>query len=76
MANEHRIWRNTDFPFPMGFPTRMLLYIAIDLVLINLIAFYLHGNLPLSFVLPVSVVEIVALAISMAFWVSPYKLKW
>jgi hypothetical protein len=75
MANEHG-WRNPNFPFPMSFPTRMLVYITIDLILINLIAFYLHGNLSLSFVLLVSIVEIVVLAVSMAFWVSPYKLKW
>jgi len=69
-------WRNTNFPFPMSFPTRMLLYITIDLILINLIVFYWLENLSLSLVLPISIVEIVALAISMAFWVSPYNLKW
>jgi hypothetical protein len=75
MANEPR-WRNPNFPFPMSFPTRILLYIAIDLAVINLIVFYWHENLPLSLVLPVIIIEIAVLAVSMAFWVSPYKLKW
>lgn len=76
MAEEHRGWRNPDFPFPMSFPTRILLYIAIDLAIINLIVFYWLEHLPLSLVLPVIIIEIIVLAISMAFWVSPYKLKW
>jgi hypothetical protein len=76
MANEHRLLRDPNFPFPMSFPTRILLYIALDLTIINLIVFYWHENLSLSLVVPVIIIEILVLAISMAFWVSPYKLKW
>ncbi len=60
----------------MSFPTRILSYIVIDLAIINLIVFYWLKNLSLGLVLPVIFIEIVVLAISMAFWVSPYKLKW
>lgn len=76
MANEPRPLRDPDFPFPMSFPTRMLLYIVIDLTIINLIVFYWIEKISLSLVIPVIIVEIVVLAISMAFWVSPYKLRW
>jgi hypothetical protein len=76
MANEHRRWRNPNSPFKMSFPARMMLYIIIMIVLANLIAFYLHGKLPLSLVLSASILEIVGIAIFFAFWVSPYKLKW
>jgi hypothetical protein len=76
MANEHRSLRNPNFPIPMSFPTRILLYAAIELTLINLIVFYWHENLSLSLVLPVIIIEIVVIAVSMVFWVSPYKLKW
>ena len=54
----------------------MLLYVVIDLTLINLIVFYWVKHLSLSLVLPTIVVEIVAIAVAFAFWVSPYKLKW
>jgi hypothetical protein len=76
MANEHRLLRDPNFPFPMSFPTRILLYIAIDLTIINLIVFYWLENLSLSLVILVIIIEIVVLAVSMAFLVSPYKLKW
>ena len=76
MANEHRSLRDPNFPFPMSFPTRILLYIAIDLAIINLIVFYWIEKLSLSLVVPVIIIEIVVLAVSMVFWVSPYKLKW
>jgi hypothetical protein len=76
MANEHRRWRNPNWPVKMGFPTRVMIYIIAMIVLANLIAFYLHGHLPLSFVLLVSILEIVGITIYFAFWVSPYKLKW
>jgi hypothetical protein len=69
-------WRNPDLPFPMSFPTRMLLYMVIDLALINLIVLYWIKKLPLTLVLPIIIIEIVVLAVSMAFWVSPYRLKW
>ena len=76
MANGHRPLRDPNFPFPMSFPARMLLYIAIDLTIINLIVFYRIENVSLSRVIPVIILEIIVLALSMAFWVSPYKLRW
>ncbi len=77
MGNEQKyVLRNPNFPFPMSFPTRMLLYIAIDLTIINLIIFYWLQKLSLSLVFPVIIIEIVVLAVSMEFWLSPYKLKW
>ena len=75
MENEHR-WRNINFPFPMSFPTRMLLQVAADLIIINLIVFYWIEMLSLRLVLSVILVEIAAITIAFAFWVSPYKLKW
>ncbi len=75
MANQPR-WRNPNFPFPMSFPTRILLYIVVDLIMINLVVLYLHQNLPLSLVILIILIEIVSLAIAMVFWVPVYKLKW
>ena len=75
MANRLR-WRNPNFPFPMSFPKRILLYIVLDLSIINLLVFYWHENLPLSLVLPTIIIEIVSLAVAMAFWVPVYNLKW
>ncbi len=76
MAKKRRIWPNPNFPFPMSFPKRMLLAISAILIPANLVIFYLHRQLPLSFVLLVSVLEIVVIAINFAFWVPSYKLKW
>ena len=75
MADEHR-WRDINFPFPMSFPMRMLTYVVLDLTIINLIVLYLAEHLSLGLVLAVDIVEIAALAVAIAFWVSPYKLKW
>ena len=75
-GKESRGWRNPNFPFPMSFPMRIFSYIVVDLTLINLLVLYLIGNVPLGLVLLVDVLEIVVLTLSMAFWVSPYKLKW
>lgn len=81
MKNNSGIWWNPDFPFPMSFPKRMLLATAIILIIVNLVAFYVHGTLlrqqlPLSFVLLVSLLEIAVIAIQFAVWVKPYGLKW
>jgi hypothetical protein len=76
MANEHKYWRNPNFPFPMSFPTRILSYIIADLTIINLLIFYWTKKLPLSLVLSVIIIEIMALAVAMAFWVPKYNLKW
>jgi hypothetical protein len=69
-------WRDINFPFPMSFPARILLYAVADLAVINLVVFYWVEKLPLSLVLPVILIEIAAIAAAIAFWVSPYKLKW
>ncbi len=76
MADEPRPLRNPDSPFPMSFPTRILLYAVIELTVINLIVFYWHEKLPLSLVIPVIIIEILAIGAAIAFWVTPYKLKW
>ncbi len=54
----------------------MLTYVVLDLTVINLIVFWWLKKLPLGLVLPVIIVEIAALAVAMAFWASPYKLRW
>ena len=75
MANRHQ-WRDPNIPVPMSFPARILLYIILDLSIINLLVFYWLENVPLSHVLPVIIIEIAALAVAMAFWVPVYHLKW
>ena len=60
----------------MSFPKRMLAVISVVLILTNLIVFYLHGNLSLSLVLLVSIVEIVPIAVNFWYWMPKYKLKW
>jgi hypothetical protein len=60
----------------MTFPKRMMVYVLIDLLLINLITYYLVYKVSLEFVISVSAVEIIALAIAFAFWVPRYQLKW
>jgi hypothetical protein len=62
--------------FPMTFPKRMMVYVLIDVLLINLITYYLVCKVSLEFVISVSIVEIIALAIAFAFWVPRYQLKW
>jgi hypothetical protein len=62
--------------FPMTFPKRMMVYVLIDLLLINLITYYFVYKVSLEFVISVSAVEIIALAIAFAFWVPRYQLKW
>ena len=76
MADEPRPLRNPDCPFPMSFPTRILLYAVIELTVINLIVFYWHEKLSLIPVIQVIILEILVIAIAMAFWVTPYNLKW
>ncbi len=60
----------------MTFPSRMLLYIILDLAIINFVAYYIAGRVSLGFVLSVTAIEIIALTIALAFWVPKYKLKW
>lgn len=76
MADQRKPLRDTNFPFPMGFPTRMLMYVVLDLLIINLLVFYFVEKMPLRLVLPIAVLEIVTIAVAFAFWVSPYKLRW
>ena len=58
---------------PMTFAKRMILYIVVDLLLINLIVFFWHENLPLPLVLGASLIEMVALIVAVAFWVPQYQ---
>jgi hypothetical protein len=60
----------------MTFPKRMMVYVLIDLLLINLITYYFVYNVSLVFVISVSAIEIIALAVAFAFWVPRYQLKW
>ncbi|MDE1854877.1 MAG: hypothetical protein KGH57_00960 [Candidatus Micrarchaeota archaeon] len=76
MAKKQTIWRNPDWPFQMSFLVRMFTYIVLDLLIINLIVFYLAEKLPFWIVVAASAVEIAALTLAMAFWASPYRLKW
>ena len=61
---------------PMTFPRRMMTYVLLDLLIINLITYYLMYQVQLEFVLSVTAVEIIALAVAFAFWVPRYKLRW
>ena len=54
----------------------MMVYVLIDLLLINLITYYLVYHVPLEFVISVTAIEIIALAVAFAFWVPRYQLKW
>ena len=58
---------------PITFTKRMLLYIVLDLLLINLIVFYWHEKLSLPLVLMVNLVEMIALVAAFAFWVPKYQ---
>jgi hypothetical protein len=60
----------------MTFPKRMMIYVLIDLLLINLITYYFVYKVSLVFVISVSAIEIIALAVAFAFWVPRYQLKW
>jgi hypothetical protein len=51
----------------MSFPTGILLYVVLDLSIINLLVFYWLEKLSLIHVVPVIVLEIVALAVAMVF---------
>jgi len=61
---------------PMTFPKRMMTYVLLDLLLINLITYYFVYGVALGFVISVTIIEIIALAIAFAFWVPRYKLRW
>jgi len=66
---------------PMTFTKRMVFYIVIDLLLINLIVFYWHEKMSLSLVFGVSLIEMAALVAAFAFWIPRYqragaRVKW
>ncbi len=61
---------------PMSFPKRMMIYVIVDLLLINLITYYLAYRVSLEFVIAVSIIEIIALGVAFAFWVPRYDLRW
>jgi len=58
---------------PMTFTKRMILYIILDLFLINLIVLYWHEKLLLPLVLGISLIEVIALVVAFAFWVPQYQ---
>ena len=60
----------------MSFPTRMLVVTTVAIIVVNLIEFYGIMHLAFDFVLEVSILEIVVIAINFAFWVPQYNLKW
>jgi hypothetical protein len=60
----------------MTFPKRIMVYVLIDLLLINLITYYFVYHVSLAFVISVSAIEITALTAALAFWVPRYQLKW
>jgi hypothetical protein len=66
----------TGTNLPMTFPKRMMVYVLVDLLVINLITYYFVYNVSLLFVISVSAIEIIALAVAFAFWVPRYNLTW
>jgi len=58
---------------PLTFTKRMLLYIIVDLLLINLIVFYWHEKLSLPIVLMISLIEMISLAAAFVFWIPRYE---
>ncbi len=58
---------------PITFTKRMLLYIVLDLFLINLVVFYVHEKLSLPLVIMVSLIEMIALAAAFVFWIPRYE---
>ncbi len=58
---------------PMTFTKRMLLYIVVDLLLINLVVFYWHEKMSLAIVLMISFIEMISLAAAFAFWIPRYE---
>ncbi len=58
---------------PTTFAKRMMVYIVIDLLLINLIVFYWHEKMALPLVLGVILIEVIALAAAFAFWIPQYQ---
>ena len=64
----------TGTNLPMTFPKKMMVYVLIDLLLINLITYYFAYHVSLGFVLSLSAIEIIALGVAFAFWVPRYNL--
>ncbi len=60
----------------MSFPARMLVVTTVAIIVVNLIEFYGIMHLAFDFVLEVSILEVVVIAINFAFWVPQYNLKW
>jgi hypothetical protein len=62
----------------MSFPKRMLITVVIILLLTDLVIFarVYWFNLSASLVLIISILELLAIVISFAYWVPKYKLKW
>jgi NADH:ubiquinone oxidoreductase subunit 3 (subunit A) len=75
MANKKGLWRNPNWPFKQSYPLRILIYVVLDLAIVNVLVFCVAYKLPLTMVVPVIVIEIVALAAALWFWAPAYKLK-
>jgi hypothetical protein len=58
------------------FPKRLLAYMFIDVLVINLSVFWWHQHLTLRVILAASLLEIAAVAVAMVHWVPRYGLKW
>jgi hypothetical protein len=54
----------------------MLVVATIAIIVVNVIEFYGIMHLAPDFVLEVSILEVVVIAINFAFWVPRYNLKW
>lgn len=60
----------------MTFPRRILAYVFVDVLMINLIVFWWHQHLALRVVLGAALLEIATIGIAMMYWVPRYGLKW
>jgi hypothetical protein len=65
-----------EAPVITTFSRRILAYVIIDVLVINLIVFWWHQHLTLRVVLAATLLEIVAVVVAMAYWVPKYGLKW
>jgi hypothetical protein len=71
-------YRYTNSDVMISFPKRMLMVVSVILILANLVIFarVYWFNLPLWIALVITIVEILAIALSFAYWAPKYKLKW
>ena len=60
----------------LSFPARILMYVIIDLLLMNVIVFSLVLLESLSVALSVWAIEVLAIGAGMVLWVHRHRLKW